>query len=316
MPVSRVNGLNVPQEVPVPKVRIFVCGNKSNVFANLLIMSASEEARIPLDSHVHYSRLCLRKSDLTRVTFDKWQLGLMESREESLTADSLHGKNGSQCTKCLSNFKQINADIFVISDENFFHHCSHFLFTKSSVFLIAFDAHKLLNQASAEISRIENILHTIWSFSGNSALVHLHGILSSDTVKADEVRTLFYTSHGKQLGRYAISIEDIIFLQKDEDLDVLDRLRSSIFDTVSLSCMRQTVSLQSLQLSEALSGKEGRTKCVWSSKELAVLLQSVYEKHFLQRSTAQDLIQLGDLVSVIVSSKFSINIIYILRRMY
>ncbi|XP_041348493.1 uncharacterized protein LOC121368043 [Gigantopelta aegis] len=300
--VSPTNGLplNAPMELPIPKVRIFICGNKSNVFANLLVMGASEEARIPLESHVHYSRLCLRKNDQSRVTFDKWQFGLTENRDKSVAPDSPQNTTTNQWLS-FPNVKQISADIFIIWDENFFHHCSHFLFTKNSVFLIAFDAHKLLNLASTEISRIENILHTIRSFASDSALVQLHGILSSETVKADEVRTLFYTSHGKQLGRYAISIPDIVFLQKDEDLSVLDGLRSSIFDIANSSCTTQSVSMKSLQLSEALSGTEGRTRCVWSSEDLAVLLQSVYDKNFLQRSTAQELIQLGDLVPVSIS---------------
>ncbi|XP_064605422.1 uncharacterized protein LOC135470422 [Liolophura sinensis] len=105
-----------------------------------------------------------------------------------------------------SNPYSIALDVYVVTDEKFFTRCCHFMFSKNTLFFITFDGAKVL-ESTSEMTKIGQMVHSSQAACGADTPLFLYGFLDGDSTenespKADELKALFYTDHGRQILRY------------------------------------------------------------------------------------------------------------------
>lgn len=117
-----------------------------------------------------------------------------------------------------SNPHSIALEIYVVTDEKFFTHCCHFMFSKNTLFFITFDGAKVL-ESTSEMTKIGQMVHSSRAASGADTPLFLYGFLDGDSAenespKTDELKALFYTDHGRQILRYPnVAMPRFIVLQ-------------------------------------------------------------------------------------------------------
>ncbi|XP_061187342.1 uncharacterized protein LOC133195501 [Saccostrea echinata] len=201
-------------KVKFPKVRIFICGTNARQLSQLLLPNFL----LPTDNTVRlfdrvFATMAMERSG--EVGFEPWsqydRLLQIDERARHASNDSLN-----QCDTSDRSYPSsvgcgaINTEIFIVYDEKFFLQCCQYLFTRTSVFLLSFDGDKMLKSPPCEIHRLQNTIHTIRGAVGYECPIQTYGLLGVDssdiasTATIDEVRTLFYTSHGNQIVKYNV----------------------------------------------------------------------------------------------------------------
>ncbi|XP_052213543.1 uncharacterized protein LOC127832254 isoform X2 [Dreissena polymorpha] len=186
-----------PRTVKFPKVRVFLCGTEAEKCASM-ILGNSEVQCESRESGYSYVEFSMTTDCFGNVVVSKVCSNLYSANGHHSTCHS----NGVQCKSCgfdLKTGNMINVEMHVITDDRLFHHCSNYLFTKSSMFILTFDGGKLLETPQMEFSRIQNLAHTVRCYSGEECPLIMFGFLNSSPKKnqtfRDEVQALFYTSH-------------------------------------------------------------------------------------------------------------------------
>ncbi|XP_046568482.1 uncharacterized protein LOC124276861 isoform X1 [Haliotis rubra] len=207
-----------PTDGIVPCSRVFICGNAANHLANMLMSGSPASTTVMQDTHTQLVKLSLKKFDSRKVSVDIWQQRRSVPRDQHRVLNGtgyFSTSSSSGCVQCGGDVACVNVELFVVQDDNFFHHSSHYLFTKDCLFIIAFDAQKILTNMSTDIARLEQLLHSIQSYVGNMTHISVYGIFSldDDEDKGDEVRTMFY-ANDRQHGKYSVSIPHIVFVDR------------------------------------------------------------------------------------------------------
>ncbi|KAK3102673.1 hypothetical protein FSP39_013057 [Pinctada imbricata] len=211
-----VEELQINQTIKLPKVRVFICGSEARQLAKLIF----PENTLPEESCGYrlfdLVKLTMMMNRDKVVSFSQWSLyeNLLHRVEKSRfhasndSLDKLDLKESSISTPLHKG--AINTEFYIVPDEKFFNHCCQYLFTRTSIFLLAFDGVKVFNSLDGEISRLQNMIHTIRCFIGYECPILTYGLLGGDqselsnAVSMDEVRTLFYTSYGNQIHKYNV----------------------------------------------------------------------------------------------------------------
>lgn len=222
----------------LPKGRLVICGSKAAEITQRLL--AGVPGFDPFHTcPVSFHKLCLCRHGDGSVQFHEWHQD---------TASLLRGYAswGSQQTSCCqvhgegSPVPILNTEAYVIADENFLQQACHRLCTDRCVYLVTFDARRLLSATTLELAALARLLHTIRASGGKEAVIKMYGVLRNDlssgdsVVGEDEVRTLFYTSLGHQLEVYSVPIPEVVLLQEPLvgglwQLTKVNRVRCPVF---------------------------------------------------------------------------------------
>ena len=62
----------------------------------------------------------------------------------------------------------INIELYVIDDEDFFHHCASWLFPTASLVVLTFHDHRLMNHPELETKRLSDMVHSVRAARKNS----------------------------------------------------------------------------------------------------------------------------------------------------
>jgi len=198
-----------PKTVKYPKVRLFLCGSEAERCANMVLKHSvlSTVKMVNGYGHMDFSMTsdCFSNIVLSRACSNLFWSNSLHSYVCGSSNAPSGGKGMSaslQCKSCSSDLKYgsvINIEMHVILDDKLFHNCCSFLFTKSSMFVLTFDAAKLLESHQAEFARLQNFAHTIRSFPGDDCPVTIYGILNGGPTHSpniiDEVQSLFYINN-------------------------------------------------------------------------------------------------------------------------
>ncbi|XP_046372630.1 uncharacterized protein LOC124146407 [Haliotis rufescens] len=284
-----------PTDGTVPCSRVFICGNAANHLANMLMSGSPASTTIMQDTHTRLVKLSL-KFDNSKVSVDIWQQRRNVPRDQHRVLNGTgYFSTSSGCVHCGADGASVNVELFVIQDDSFFHHSSHYLFTRDSLFIVAFDSQKILTNMSTDIARLEQLLHSIQSYVGNMAHIAVYGIfsLNDEEDKEDEVRTMFY-ANDRQHGKYSVSIPHIVFVNRSNVHETTGELCSKIL-MHSLS-YGQKVLTRSQHVSEAVSSLEHESRTVWLVEELRQQISGHCPQHkdlILQADVRAELEQIG-----------------------
>ena len=138
---------------------------------------------------------------------------------------TVHGGAGSARREREGPLRCLNVELYVVSNEEFFHHCAAWLLPTAALVLLTFDVHKLLNQPEPETRRLATMVHTVRACcdSGGSSCgdavgapcpeVVLYGVPSGSQrdVSAEEVQAIFYVtdSGSRLLEHHALTVPSV-----------------------------------------------------------------------------------------------------------
>ncbi|KAL3852127.1 hypothetical protein ACJMK2_015810 [Sinanodonta woodiana] len=275
-----IKDVGIPNQIRLPKVRIFVCGSEAVAFSHLLI----EESR--LEGNIQKEGFTCIKCSMTLDLFGSlslapWQADLYLTATEldalsspvmRLDQENMLREN-SVCGKC-GNLVQalrtqniigtvVNVEYFIVQDDSFFHNCCPYLFTKYCIFLLTFDGAKMLRASSEEIVRLQNLSHTIRSFAGEESQILSFGLINNEivpreteTITADEVKALFYmyTSHGNKLQSYNVPVPDLIRYSStaQHNKESLKQIQNALWKVITDTLPRQRIMTPSLLILDTL----------------------------------------------------------------
>ena len=256
-----------PKVVKFPKVRMFVCGSEAERCASLLLQG-SEISCDNIRQGYGYIDCSMATNSYGSVVISpscsnlyttSLNLSNMSVSSMNQSESSSSDKEGMKCKHCGNEYHcsashsfagtVANVELFVVSDEKFFHSCCTYLFTKYSIFILTFDSAKLLRSASVEIARMQSLSHTIRSFAGYDCHIMSCGLLDSGAESkniADEVRTLFYTSSVSMLQIFNVmgppELIDVGCNSVSSDsLNGSRRLQSAVWKIVTETIQRQHI---------------------------------------------------------------------------
>lgn len=242
-------------KVKFPKVRIFICGTNAKHLSQLLL----PDFLLPVDNSLRlFDRVCatMAMERSGEVNFESWSQydRLLQNDEKAR-----HASNDSLSRCDINTTDQsfscgaINTEIFIVYDEKFFLQCCQYLFTRTSVFLLTFDGDKMLKSPRSEIHRLQNTIHTIRGAVGYECPIQTYGLLGTDTTDSgstatiDEVRTLFYTSHGYQIVKYNVPRHPHLFHMADGERSNMDA-QTSVWKCISEVQEKQHILLISMAM--------------------------------------------------------------------
>lgn len=256
--------------VNLPKVRVFICGSEARSLARLILPeSLNPSNQTDISNRKYMCVKCTMGMDRQgKISFTPWS-AFDHLLQDSGDMTSLHASSDSLAQLAReqedsSTFLHkgfVNMEFFIVPDEKFFHHCCQYLFTRTSLFMLTFDGDKMINSAAGEMSRLENMIHTIRCFVGYECQILTYGLVGSDqvdvasSVTVDEVQTLFYTAYGNQLQKYSVAMPFIFNSSADQNTsyaDVCRQLQNSIWKTVSDTVQKQHVLMASLAVLQQL----------------------------------------------------------------
>ncbi|GFO15583.1 hypothetical protein PoB_004208800 [Plakobranchus ocellatus] len=274
-PLSKPTGVKFQ---PLPQATIFVCGNSAREFVHCLIGDKMDSFGL-LNSCANFigvsmkmvkeqsSSLPLTVDNLIAV--DHWESFSYLFRENEVRVQASANPQGSSTSLLLPC---INVRLVVVEDDNFFHHCCPWMFFPNSLYILTFDANRLLSSSELEMSRLKRIAYTVRTGKTNvremrrgaaavgglgaaaapsspvsptnacSSLM-IVGVTSAQHSNLEEIRALFYTSLGETLGR-----PDVIHTNKGHSSPEMTKLRQDIFTTLtqcnnnSASCLSTAAS--------------------------------------------------------------------------
>ncbi|KAK3609827.1 hypothetical protein CHS0354_029867 [Potamilus streckersoni] len=276
--LNAIKDVGIPNQIRLPKVRIFVCGSEAVAFSHLLIGESRLEGNIQKEGFTCIK--CSMTLDLFgSLSLAPWQAGLYLTETESdalsssvmrLDQDSMLREN-SVCGKCghlvqalkTQNVTVVNVEFFIVQDDSFFHNCCPYLFTKYCIFLLTFDGAKMLRASSEEIVRLQNLSHTIRSFAGEESQILSFGLINNEivpreteTITADEVKALFYmyTSHGNKLQSYNVPVPDLIRYSStaQHNKESLKQIQNALWKVITETLPRQRIMTPSLLILDTL----------------------------------------------------------------
>ena len=163
----------------------------------------------------------------------------------------------------------LNVELYVISNEEFFHHCAAWLLPTAALVLLTFDVHKLLNQPEPETRRLATMVHTVRACSdsgggggsGGDAVgtpcpeVVLYGVPSGSQrdVSAEEVQAIFYVtdSGSRLLEHHALTVPSVAVPVCS---DSMSAARCKLFSACLDHVQQVPVHQPALKVVDALSG--------------------------------------------------------------
>ena len=260
-----IEDLQINQTIKLPKVRVFICGNEARQLARLILpsyMACEENCGYRLYDVMKVTMMMSRDKV---VDFTQWSLyeQLLHREEKSrfhASNDSLNKSDIKEINGASSLHKgAINTEFFIVPDEKFFNHSCQYLFTRTSIFLLAFDGVKVVNSAGGEISRLQNMIHTIRCFIGYECPILTYGLIGSDqselgnAVSVEEVRTLFYTSYGHQIQKYDVHLPNLFSVCPTESES--EEIRMSVWQAIGKTEEKQYVLRASVAMMHQLQLK-------------------------------------------------------------
>lgn len=270
---SEIQHLPFPKTVKLPKVRIFICGSEAEKCANYILKES--EIELMCQGPGYSYSFCSMTTDCSdnvvtsppcaNMYAASSQSSPFSSYMPSASSCSQKGVGDLRCKACGSDSPSaqnalgtvVNIELFVISDDSFFHSCCHYLFTKSSIFILTFNGGKLLRSSACEFSHLQNLSHTIRSFAGDECVIMSCGLLDSGTEArnmVDEVRALFYTPFNTQLQTFNVSGPELVNLKAStlacDGISASKQLQTLLWKVVIETIQRQRVLQPSLLLSD------------------------------------------------------------------
>lgn len=198
------SGCSASNKCVLPRARVVICGSHGSAteFVHGLLTDNGEVVK--LDAYAQCFQLSMEWVEESGVQIHTWPqpfVSLMENGED-----------------VCSGQRRLNLELYVVSDEDFFHHCASWLLPSASVIVLTFDIYKLMNQPDPETSRLAAMVHTVrtsrnmCSTSSNPTIV-LYGVTSGSEsgISTEEVQAIFYvTSYGHQLlEHYALNVPEV-----------------------------------------------------------------------------------------------------------
>lgn len=267
--------------VKLPKIRIFICGNEARALAKLLVPSSFLKTDT---SSAHCLYECVKCTmDMSKagdVSFMPWSSydNLLQSEETTrlhASNDSLvNGEVNKQREEDYLHRGVVNTEIFIVPDEKLFQYGCHYLFTRTSLFLLTFNGAKVLNSAAGEILRLQNLIHTIRCCVGYDSNIFTFGLLNSEQADfKDEVQTLFYTSYGQQIRKYSVTIPDLIISDENSNQIPSKILKKNVWKAVSETIQKQPVSILSVVMMAQLERLRQEGKQIITEEEFAKMFK-------------------------------------------
>lgn len=168
----------------------------------------------------------------------------------------------------------VNTEIFIVPDEKLFQYGCHYLFTRTSLFLLTFNGAKVLNSAAGEILRLQNLIHTIRCCVGYDSNIFTYGLLNSEQADfKDEVQTLFYTSYGQQIRKYSVTIPDLIISDENSNQIPSKILKKNVWKAVSETIQKQPVSILSVVMMAQLERLRQEGKQIITEEEFTKMFK-------------------------------------------
>lgn len=227
------SGCSASNKCALPRARVVICGSHGSAteFVHGLLSDNGEVVK--LDAYAQCFQLSMEWVEESGVQIHTWPqpfVSLMENGED-----------------VCSGQRRLNLELYVISDEDFFHHCASWLLPSASVIVLTFDIYKLMNKPESETSRLAAMVHTVrtsrnmCSTSSNPTIV-LYGVSSGSEsgTSTEEVQAIFYvTSYGHQLlEHYALNVPEVAqTLRASSMADA----RSTLFEACLQQCQQNHV---------------------------------------------------------------------------
>lgn len=218
----------------------------------------------------------------------------------------------------------VNVELYVINDEEFFHHCAAWLLPSATVVVLTFHDHKLLNQPESEMQRLEGMVHTVRSSvcssfnasneSTNSSNNHtssnplvpsgpeilLYGVPSGSQHdhSAEEIQAIFYvTPCGPKLLEQAVVLPNTVLPSSTDSVDVC---RRTLHRRCMESACRQPVRQATVSAMDALYGFSAGCVAL-SAREVSAVVNGVRSgnegaRPVSSREVVEDLLRIGLLI--------------------
>ena len=304
----------------LPKVRMFVCGSEAMALSKLIYPELPVPAADNVNKIYHCVRFTMgmdRKGTISVKQCLSYEQILQDMEPNKLhdSTDSLNQSDvsqGSEDGNSLIHRGSINVELYIVTDDKFFHHCCQYLFTRTSIFILTFDGQKVLKSSHGEILRLQNMIHTIRCYDNYECSILTYGLLTNDSsdiqsVTIDEVRTLFYLPFGNQIQNYNVSMPEL-FCQglvgtDGQDIDVSRKIKRGLWRVISDMARKQTVLLPSIALMIQLDRYRRNSCSVIAETDFAHIFQAIAPGggQDLQQMVWTDLKNVGEILS---SSKF------------
>ena len=283
-----------PKVVKLPKVKLFICGSEAERCANLILQGSEINCDNIRQGYAYidcsmttnsYGSVVISPSCSNLYATSLSQSSVfMSSMNQSESSD----KEDIKCKHCGNEFHcsashtyvgtVANVDLFVVSNDKFFHNCCTYLFTKYSIFILTFDGAKLLRSASLEISRMQSLSHTIRSFAGYDCHIMSCGVLDGGMDSgnmADEVRTLFYTSSVNMLQVFNVMGPELIDIDCNSappgSVTGSQQLQSAIWKIITETIQRQHILQPCLILMDHLNSIRERELFLTESQMMEIV---------------------------------------------
>ena len=246
----------------LPWARVVVCGahgSAADYVRNLLIDSG--ELEINPEAIVQTFHLSLHHVSGSGVS--------VRSQPEPLS--SVMGESGGLGQEGGAGLNYMNIELYMINNEDFFHHCAAWLLPVSSLVILTFPVHRLLNQPQVETGRLAAMVHTLQAVCGRhhcpniiNPQVLMYGVPSGaqHDVSAEEVQVMFYvTDSGSRLLKdHALSVSVLGQACGDSVMAARSKLFSACQDQACRlpvhQCLAQVVDVLSGLSAVRLAGGE------------------------------------------------------------
>ena len=223
---------------------------------------------------------------------------------------TLHGAGGAR-RESDGALKCLNVELYVVSDEEFFHHCAAWLLPTSALILLTFHVHKLLNQPEPETRRLATMVHTVRACGNSNGAVKtpcpevlMYGVPSGSQrdVSAEEVQAIFYVtdSGSRLLEHHALAVPSVAVPACS---DSMAAARRKLFSVCRDHAQQALVHQPTVKVVDALSGMTGVRV---NGRDLSAMVARATgdaDPATLQAVT-QDLLATGTLV---LSGELSVN---------
>ena len=306
-----------PKVVKLPKVRMFICGSEAEMCANLILQGSEVNCDISsLRQGYAYVDCSMATNSYGSVVISPpcsnlyaTSLGQSNMYMPSVNQSDCQ-KEDNRCKHCGNEYHcsashsfvgtVASVELFVVSDDKFFHQCCSYLFTKYSIFLLTFDGAKLLRSATAEISRMQCLSHTIRSFAGYDCHVMSCGLLQGGM--ADEVRTLFYTSSVNMLQIFNVlgpELIDIDFnLASSDSLSGSRQIQSTVWKVVTETIQRQHILQPCLLIMDHLNSIRERELLLTEGQLMEIVRQKLPQyQQDVHQMVVTEMSMCGEIVS-------------------
>ena len=282
-----------PKVVKLPKVRMFICGSEAERCANLILQGSEitcdnlRQGYAYIDCSMatnSYGSVVISPScsNLYATSLSQSNVQMSSMNQSDCQKEDIRCKHCGNEYHCSASHTFVgtvaNVELFVVTDDKFFQHCCSYLFTKYSIFILTFDGAKLLRSATAEISRMQSLSHTIRSFAGYDCHIMSCGLLEGGVDSrntADEVRTLFYTSFVNMLQIFNVlgpELIDVDFnLASSDSLSGSRQIQSAIWKVVTETIQRQHILQPCLIIMDHLNSIRDRELFLTESQMMEIV---------------------------------------------